>query len=158
MPVPVDLLRYVTGPEPYSRTWLWVAVLCLVVLVLWYAGVFVYTAPGRRPTVPLLSAARDQLIKRRAAHAIGSIAQRYRRGELAAAPAGAAVSREVRRFLHRSTGLRAEYMQLSAIANSELAPAAPVLADLVDAQFNASSAVDVGDVSDRAEELVRTWT
>ncbi|MDX1873152.1 hypothetical protein SBI67_13555 [Mycolicibacterium sp. 120266] len=156
--MPADLLRYVTGPEPYSRTWLWVAALCLVVLALWYTVVFVYTAPGRRTGVPLLSAARDQLIKRRAAHAIGSIAQRYRRGELAAAPAGAAISGELRRFLHRSTGVHAEYMHLSAIANSELAPAAPVLAALVDAQFNASSVVDIAALGDRAEELVRTWT
>lgn len=156
--MPVDLLRYVTGPEPYARTWLWVAALCGMVLVLWYAGVFVYTAAGRRRGVPLLSTAREQLIKRRAAHAIHSIAQRYRRGELAAAPAGAAVSAELRRFLHRSTGLRAEYMHLGAIANSDLAPAAPVLADLVDAQFNTASTVDIVDVSGRAEELVRTWT
>ena len=80
------------------------------------------------------------------------------RGELAAAPACAAISGELRRFLHRSTGVRAEYMHVSAIANSELAPAAPVLAALVDAQFNASSVVDIAAVGDRAEELVRTWT
>lgn len=157
--MPDDLLRYVTGPQPYAQVWLWVAVFCLAVLIIWYAAVFVLTAPGRRlPEVRVLSGARDHLIKRRSTRAIRAIAVRYRRGELAPAPAGAAVSAEVRRFLHRITGLRAEYMQLGAIAGSELAPAATVLADLVDAQFNADSAVDVGDVSDRAEELVRTWT
>lgn len=155
--MPVDLLRYVTGPEPYARTWLWLAVLCLIALMLWYAAVFVYTAPGRR-TMPVLSTAREQLIKRRTARAIHTIVQRYRSGELAAPAAGAAVSTELRRFLHRSTGLRAEYMHLSAIANSELARATPVLADLVDAQFNTASVVDIVDVSGRAEELVRTWT
>jgi hypothetical protein len=157
--VPDDLLRYVTGPQPYAQAWLWVAALCLALVIVWYAAVFVLTKPGRRlPQVRVLSGARDQMIKRRAVHAIRAIALRHRRGELAPAPAGAALSGELRRFLHRITGVRAEYMQLGAIADSELAPAAAVLADLVDAQFNVSSTVDVGDVSARAEELVRTWT
>lgn len=159
MPVPDDLLRYVTGPQPYAQSWLWVAALCLAVLIIWYTAVFMLTTPGRRlPQVPVLSGARDQMIKRRTVRAIRTIALRHRRGELAPAPAGAALSGELRRFLHRITGLRAEYMQLGAIAHSELAPAAEVLADLVDAQFNASSTVDVGEVSNRAEELVRSWT
>ncbi|MHA3024695.1 hypothetical protein ACXPWS_31000 [Mycobacterium sp. BMJ-28] len=146
-------------PAPYTQLWMWIGGLCLVILIVWYAAIFVLTSPGRRlPDVPVLSAARDQLIKRRCTHAINVIAQRYRRGELAAAPAGAAVSGELRSFLHRITGLRAEYMQLGAIADSELAPAAGVLADLVDAQFNAGSVVDIGDVSARAQELVREWT
>lgn len=159
MPVPDDLLRYVTGPQPYAQAWLWGAVLCLAVLIFWYTAVFMLTTPGRRlPQVPVLSGVRDQMIKRRAVRAIHTIALRHRRGELAPAPAGEALSGELRRFLRRITGLRAEYMQLGAIASSELAPAAAVLADLVDVQFNAHSTVDVGAVSDRAEELVRAWT
>ena len=159
MPVPDDLLRYVTGPQPYAQAWLWVAALCLVIVIGWYASVFALTKPGRGlPQVRVLSGVRDQMIKRRAVRAIRAITLRHRRGELAPAPAGAALSGELRRFLHRITGLRAEYMQLGAIAESELAPAAVVLADLVDAQFNASSTVDVAAVGARAEELVRTWT
>lgn len=155
----VDLLQYVGGPQPYARLWLWLAVLCLIILIVWYTAIFVLTAPGRVPAqVPVLSAARDRLIKRRSAHAIHAIAQRYRRGDLEAAAAGAAVSAELRGFLHRISGVRAGYMQVRAIAVSDLAPAAPVLADLVDAQFNADSAIDVAEVSARAEELVRTWT
>ncbi len=48
--------------------------------------------------------------------------------------------------------------KFDAIAASELAVAAPVLADLIDAQFNADSSVDVASVSDSAEELIRTWS
>jgi hypothetical protein len=48
-------------------------------------------------------------------------------------------------------------MQVHAIAAGGLAAAAPVLADLIDAQFNADSNVDVAFVSDSAEELIRTW-
>jgi len=157
--VPDDLLRFVTGPQPYAQAWWWVAAASLIVLITWYAALFVLTAPGARvPHVPVLSAARDQLVKRRVVHAIRTIALRHRRGELGAGPASAAISGELRRFLHRITGLRAEYMQLSAIADSELVPAATILAELVDAQFNIASTVDIAEVSDRAQELVRTWT
>ena len=47
MPVD-DLLRHVIGPTPYSLWWLWLAVLLLLVLILWYAGVFLLTMPNRR--------------------------------------------------------------------------------------------------------------
>ena len=49
-------------------------------------------------------------------------------------------------------------MQVDAIAASELASAAPILTELIDVQFNADSTLDVGVVSDSAEELIRTWS
>jgi hypothetical protein len=49
-------------------------------------------------------------------------------------------------------------MQLDDIASSEVASVAPLLEQLNDAQFNATSDVDVGQVSDDAEELIRSWT
>lgn len=154
-----ELVRFVLGPTPYSSWWLWLAVLLLLTLIGWYAAVFVFTMPGRRLRgLPVIGTARGELVKRRSAHAVRAIGERYRAGELASAPAAAAVSRELRAFLHAATGVRAEYMQVHAIAAAgELALAAPVLADLIDAQFNADSRVDVAFVSDSAEELIRTW-
>lgn len=153
-----ELVRFVLGPTPYSSWWLWLAVLLSLTLIGWYAGVFVFTMPGRRlRSLPIIGTARSELVKRRSAHAVRAIGERYRAGELASAPAAAAVSRELRAFLHAATGVRAEYMQVHAIAIGELAVAAPVLADLIDAQFNADSSVDVAFVSDSAEELIRTW-
>ena len=90
--------------------------------------------------------------------AVRAIGERYRAGELAAAPAAAAVSRELRAFLRAATGASAEYMQVDAIAAGELASAAPVLTELIDAQFNADTVVDVGAVSDSAEELIHSWS
>ncbi|CAN5555621.1 hypothetical protein BH09ACT7_BH09ACT7_44860 [soil metagenome] len=157
--MPDDLLRFVSGPTPYSSSWIWVAVLLLLALIGWYAGIFVLTMPGRRMrNLPVISATRSELLKRRCARAVRAIGDRHRAGDLAAAPAAEAVSRELRAFLHQATGTRAEYMQVDAIAASGLASAAPVLTDLIDAQFNADSTVDVGSVSDSAEELIRTWT
>jgi len=49
-------------------------------------------------------------------------------------------------------------MQLTAIAEGELARAAPVLTDLTDVQFNADSVVDVGAAAVSAEELIHTWS
>jgi hypothetical protein len=154
-----ELVQFVIGPTPYSSWWLWLAVILLVVLIGWYAAVFVLTMPGGRfRGLPVIGAARSELVRRRSARAVRAIGERYRAGELAAAPAAAAVSRELRTFLHTATGARAEYMQVDAIAAGELAPAAPILAKLIDAQFNADSVVDVGSVSNSAEELIHTWS
>lgn len=154
-----ELIHFVIGPTRYSSWWLWLAAALLLILIGWYAAVFVFTLPGRRlRDLPVIGAAHSELVKRRSIRAVRAIAERYRTGELAAAPAAAAVSRELRAFLRDATGARAEYMQLDAIATGELASAAPVLTKLVDAQFNAESIVDVGAVSASAEELIQTWS
>lgn len=156
--MPDELLRHVIGPTPYSSGWFWLAVLLSVLLIAWYAGVLLFTGPRRRlRTLPLVAVARDRMIRYRFARAVRAIGDRYRAGELAAEPAGEAVSRELRRFLHQVTGVRAEYMQLDDIANSEIASAAPLLANLIDVRFNDESEVDVGRVSRDAEELIRSW-
>lgn len=154
-----ELIRFVSGPTPYSSWWLWLAVMLSVLLIGWYAAVFLFTMPGRRIRgLPVVRAARSELAKRRSIRAVRVIGERYRAGELAAEPAAAAISQEVRAYLHAATGTRAEYMQLNAIAAGALAPAAPVLTDLTDAQFNADSVVDVGAAADSAEELIHTWS
>ncbi|KAA0102318.1 hypothetical protein CIW49_03125 [Mycolicibacterium sp. P1-18] len=156
--MPDDLLRHVIGPTPYSSSWLWLAVGLTVLLVAWYVGVFVVTMPRRRlRAVPLVGATRDRMIRFRAARNVRAIGDRYRAGDLAAAPAGEAVSRELRRFLHQVSGVRAEYMQVDDLQNSEIASAAPVLAALVDVRFNTASRLDVSDLSRDAEELIRSW-
>jgi hypothetical protein len=157
--VPDDLLRHVIGPTPYSSSWLWIAILLLVVLILWYATVFLSTLPERRlRDLPMIGVARDKLLKRRFASAVREAGERYRSGDLAAAPAGAAVSGALRGFLQQATGIRVQYMQVEDIATSDVAVAAPLLQQLNDAQFNAATQVDVGQVSDHAEELIRSWT
>jgi len=47
---------------------------------------------------------------------------------------------------------------ITTVAAGALAPAAPVLADLADAQFNAASTVGIDAVSRAAQDLVREWT
>jgi hypothetical protein len=156
--VPDDLLRHVIGPTPYSSWWLWLAIGLSLLLIAWYVGVFVFTMPRRRlRTMPLVGATRDRMIRYRAARNVRTIGDRYRAGELAAAPAGEAVSRELRRFLHQVSGVRAEYMQIEDVEASEIASAAPLLANLVDVRFNTASPLDVGQVSRDAEELIRSW-
>lgn len=157
--MPDDLLRHVIGPTAYSPAWWWLAAALILLLVVWYTAVFVLTSTRRRlRDLPVIGAARDELIKRRATRAVRSIGNRYRAGDLAAAPAGAALSREVRAFLHAATGVRVQYMQIDDIAISTLAPAAPILSELTDVQFNDRSTVDIGVASESAEELIRRWT
>lgn len=156
--MPDDLLRFVGGPSPYSAGWLWLGLLLVVMVIAWYVGVFVWTMPSQRlRRLPVARTLHARLLRRRFARTLERIAARHRDGELTAAEAGAAMSRTLRSFLHQATGTRAQYMQLDDIASGELAPAAPTLAALDDAQFNAASAVRVGDVGAAAEELIRSW-
>jgi hypothetical protein len=130
-----------------------------LVVILWYTCVFVFTMPDRRlRDLPLVGAARGEIIRRRAARSVHEIGAKYRSGDLDAVAAGGAISGILRGFLAQVTGVRAPYMQLDDIAASEIAAAAPLLAQLNDAQFNAASRVDVGHVSESAEELIRSWT
>ena len=153
-----DLLRHIIGPTPYSSVWSWLALGLAMSLILWYAGIFLFTAPGRGlREVPLVGEVRDRVIRHGFARAVREIGERHRAGELGSAQAGAAISRQLRRFLHQETGLPAEYMHLDAIARSEIAPAAVVLDQLIDVQFNAASQADVGKVGRDAEELIRSW-
>lgn len=162
MRVPDDLLGYLIGPTPYSSTWLGVAAALVAAIVLWYAAVFWWTAPGRQHREPsVIGSARVALLRRRALRRIDEAEKRFGAGDLAAAAAGAAMNLEVRRFLHGATGVRAEYLQvpdLAAVSGGTLAPAVPVLSDLEDVQFNADSTVDIGAAGRAAAELVRQWT
>jgi hypothetical protein len=153
--VPDDLLRHVIGPLPYSSWWSWLAVGSIVILVVGYTAIFGFTRQGG---LPLVGPARDAMVRRRFARTVRRIGDRYRSGDVTAAAASAAVSRELRVFLRRMTGLPAEFMQLDQLAGGALAPAAEVLALLSDAQFNPTSEVDVGAVTDAGEELIRSWT
>ena len=152
-------MQYVIGPTPYSSVWLWTAIGLTLLLGAWYAGVFVLTS-RRRPVreLPVLGAARSELLRRRAARAVRNIGNRYRSGDLTAAGAGAALSVELREFLHAATGVPAQYMQVDEIADSAAAPAAPILAEITDIQFNHRSTLDAGTASVTAEELIRGWT
>ncbi|ORA23624.1 hypothetical protein BST13_34795 [Mycobacterium aquaticum] len=156
--MPDDLLSHLIGPSPYSSAWLWTAVMLALGVIVWYAVVFALTSRRRLRDIPVLGAARDELIRRRAVRAVRTIGSRYRAGELAPARAGAAMSGELRSFLHAATGMDAEYMQVDAMTVGTLAPAAPILFELTDVQFNHRSAVDVGALSAATEELIREWT
>jgi len=157
--VPDDLLRYLIAPEPYASAWLWPAVALSAAVLAWYVSIFVLTSPRRQQRDPRpLGAARSEMIKRRSLHTIRSIEKRYRSGELAAPPAAAALGRELRGYLQEVTGIRARYLHVGAVTSGRLAPAGPILAEIVDIQFNQHSRADVVATCAAAEELVRRWT
>ena len=157
--MPDDLLRYVFGPQPYSSWWLWWAVLLVLALIGWYTGGFVWTLPSHRlRRIPVVRRAHARLIRDRFARCVQRIADEHNAGRISAPAACAAISRTVRSFLHQATGARAQYLHVGAMAEANLAAAAPLLSQLGDAQFNAEARVDVADVSARARELIRSWT
>jgi hypothetical protein len=157
--VPDDLLRYVSGPMPYSPWWLWLGLFLLVIVIVWCAGVFVWTLPSHRlRRIPLVRSLHAALLRRRFTRTIRSVDKQYRAGELSAAQACAQMSRTLRSFLHQATGTRAQYMHVDDISASPLAKAAPLFSELNDAQFNTTSYVNVSQVGSAAEEMIRAWT
>lgn len=157
--MPDDLLSYLMAPQPYASVWLWPALAAAAALLAGYVSIFVMTSPRRQHRDPhLLDAARGEMIKRRSVHTIRSIEKRYRTGELAAPSAAAALGRELRGYLQEVTGMPARYLHVGAVASGTLAPAGPILAEIVDIQFNQHSRADVVATCAAAEELVRRWT
>ncbi|HEX5256821.1 MAG TPA: hypothetical protein VFW69_23680 [Mycobacterium sp.] len=157
--MPDDLLRHMFGPQPYSSCWLWLAVLPILAVIGWYGGIFVWTLPSRRlRRIPAVRRMHAWLIRNRFAHCVQRIGGEHDVGRMSAPAACGAISRTVRSFLHQATGARAQYVQIGAMAGGDLAPAAPLLTQLNDAQFNAESRIDVADLSARAQELIRSWT
>ena len=157
--MPDDLLEFVGGPPSYSVAWLWLGLALIVLVIAWYGLVLVATMPSHRlralPGVRVLHA---RLLRHRFAKTVNTITARHRTGELSAEQASAALSATLRSFLHQATGERAQYMQLRAVAAGVLAPAADLLESLGETQFDSESSADVGQLGDRTEELIRTWS
>jgi hypothetical protein len=157
--VPDDLLRFVSGTPPYSLWWLWLALALIVLVITWYAGVFVWTLPSRQlRRLPVIRSIHGYVLRRRFTRSIREAVAGQRAGSLTAADAGARVSRTLRSFLHQATGTPAQYMHVDAIKGSELAVAGPVFAALNDVQFNSDSRENMADLANTAEELIRTWS
>ena len=157
--MPDDLLRFVSGTPPYSLWWLWLALALVVLVIAWYAAVFVWTLPSRQlRRLPVIRSMHGTVLRRRFTHSIRNAVDRHRSGSLSTAEAGARISRTLRSFLHQATGRPAQYMHVDAFRDTELASAGSLLAALNDAQFNTESREHVADLADAAEELIRTWS
>jgi hypothetical protein len=134
-------------------------VLLICALIVWYTTVFVWTLPSHQlRRIPVVRRMHGRLIRCRFARCVQHIADQHDAGRIPSPAACAAISRTLRSFLHQATGAKAQYLQLSSIAEGDLAAAAPLLARLGDAQFSAEARVDIADVSSRAQKLIRSWT
>jgi hypothetical protein len=154
-----DLLRFIGGPLPFSGWWVAFGVLCILIVMSWYASVFVWTLPPsvlRR--VPVIRSAHAWINRRRFARIVSNIDALYRAGGLAPAQAGAAISRALRGFLYLATGIKAQYIHVQQLADGPLGAAAPLLEDLNEAQFNPEARADVGVLARSAGELISSWT
>jgi len=157
--VPADLLRFVSGTPPYSLWWLWLGLALVLLVIAWYAAVFVWTLPSRQlRRLPVIRSLHGYVLRRQFTHSVRRAVAEHRSGSLTAADAGARISRTLRSFLHQTTGTPAQYMHVDAIMASELAAAVPVFAALNDVQFNAESREDMTELADSAEELIRSWS
>jgi hypothetical protein len=157
--MPGDLLRYLGAPAGFSWWWWLVAALCAAAIIGWYATVFVWTLPpARLRGIPVIGRVHSRLLRRRFTRSITAIAGSHRSGGMPAGHAAALISRTLRSFLYVATGARAQYMHIDDIAhNSALAPAAPVIDALNDAQFSTDHG-DIDRAAAAAVEVIRSWT
>jgi hypothetical protein len=144
-----DLLRYIGEPLMVSRWWLVLGVLGIVAVLAWCAGIYVWTMPWGR--------LHAWLTRRRFATAVRRIGHRFRSGALTSTEACAQLSAVVRSFLAVATGIPAEYMHVSELADSPVAAAAPLLSELTAAQFDRTISADVATLERAAEELIASW-
>jgi hypothetical protein len=157
--VPDDLLRFVSGTSPNSQWWLWLSLALIMLVIAWYAVVFVWTLPSAQlRRLPGIRAVHSHVLRRRFSRSIRKIVDDHHSGGLSVVDAGAQISRTLRSFLHQSTGTPAQYMHVDAIGESNLGAAGPVFSALSDVQFNTGSDVNVDDVAEAAEKLIRTWS
>jgi hypothetical protein len=157
--VPDDLLRFVSGPTPYSPWWLWFGLTLILLVIAWYATIFVCTMSSEQlRRIPVIRRVHSEVLRRRFSRSIRRIDVRHRAGELSSAEASMRISRTLRSFLYQATGTPAQYMHVGAIVTSDLAAAGALLSELNDAQFNTGSPANVSDVGEAAEELIRTWS
>ncbi|MCV7229858.1 hypothetical protein [Mycolicibacterium komossense] len=159
--MPTDLLRYLAGPTGYSPWWWLVAGLLMVILVGWYAGVAIWTLPPiMLRSNRLLGGLHRRLVARRFTRSVRATTAAYRSGALSPAQAATAYTRTLRSFLTVATGRRPHYMRVADLANSPLAPAAPLVAALNDIRFNAVAPSAPGDVERLAaavEGAIAQW-
>ncbi|MDT5147743.1 MAG: hypothetical protein QOC58_2388 [Mycobacterium sp.] len=153
-----DLLRFIGGPLPFSAWWLVLGILLLLIVIAWYATVFVWTLPpARLRRMPVIKNIHARLNRRRFARAVRKIGAQYRDGVLTSAQAGAQISRTLRSFVYVATGTRAQYMHVGQFTGGRLATVVPLLEGLNDAQFNPEAQADVVALGHSAEELIASW-
>lgn len=156
-----DLLRFIGGPDALSAWWSIAALVLVLAVVGWCIALVVWTLPpARLRRIPLLRNVHAALTRRRFRRTIQATTRSLHERTLSPAEASAAYGRAVRSFLFVRTGIRAQYLHLSDIAETDgdVARAVPLLAALHDAQFNAESRGDVTALGRSAEELVSSWT
>lgn len=154
-----DLLRYLSGPNPYSPWWSPLAGVLLVAVLGWLAGLIVWTLPPRQlRRIPGIRWVHAGVIRRRFAAAISATMAQHRTDDLSTAAAAAVMSRTLRSFLALASDSRAQYVHTRHLAAGELASAAPVLAAFEEARYNPGSLVDLASTAHAAEAVIRSWT
>jgi hypothetical protein len=154
-----DLLRYVSGPTPFSLCWLVIAALMMAALVGWYVAVYVWTMPpATLRKIRGVSMLHRRLLARRFVRTVAATTNTYRAGAITEVQACAGYSRTLRSFLNVATGQRAQYMHTADLAAGALAPAAPLIAALNDARFTPLARVDVERIAVSVEEVIRSWS
>jgi len=155
-----DLLRFIGEPPSYSAWWSVLGGLLVAAVIVWCAGVYLWTRDGSSRRLPAVAGVQDWLVRQRAVRAVRSVGDRHRSGALTAAQACAELSAVLRNFMSEATGTPAQYMYVSQIADSTVplvAGSAPLVDELTAAQFDPAARPDVAGLQRRAEDMIAEW-
>lgn len=156
MPAVADEL---TDPVGYSPLWLWLAVLAVVLVVGWYAGVTLW-AHGRR-RAPADRRPSSATSRERALADLDRIAHQVAAGSLPERAGYQQMSQVVRRFVAEMTGLPAQSMALADLRAAGVPGVADAVALMYPPEFAPPPAPQhepLGHTVARARHLVATWT
>lgn len=158
--MPTDLLRYLSGPTPYSWLW-WLLIATLILAVTgWYAGVAVWSLPPQTlRSHKLLGPLHRRLVADRFTKAVRTTTAAHHAGALTTRQALDAYTGTLRNFLKVATGQPSHVMQIPQLAAGPLAAAAPVVAAIDDSRFGGPhpAQIDINQMGSAVEEVIRTW-
>ena len=158
MPREADFVDFLFAPMAYSVWWVIGAVLIVLLIAAWVAGVFVWTLPIEvLRGIPVIRVLAFRVFRFKFARSLTKVADRHHQGQLDTREAFHEISRIFRLFVAFRTGYTAREMTFTDIANSPIAPAVDVLRLTYPGQFDDADPRAVRVAADAARTAVTKW-
>lgn len=159
MPDGSDYVDLLFPPMGYSPWWLLGALLVLLLVGAWIAGVILWTQPVEvLRGIPLVRGVLHRVLRVKFTRALTDVQMRHDRGELDARQAFHEISRIFRQFVAFRTGYPLRRMTATDITDSDLPqPVLDVLSATYPGQFDAPDPRAVGPAVETARKVVAAW-
>ena len=159
MPDQLNYLDFLFGPADYSLWWVIGAVLMVLLVIGWVAGVFVWTMPMERLRgIPVVRNIAFRVLAFKFRRSLAKVEQQHQARALTTREAFHQISRIFRLFIAFRTGYTAREMTATDVANSPLAASAlTVLTMTYPGQFDDADPRTVAPTVEAARTAVAGW-